>query len=208
VPNVKEHWDRVFTTKDDAEVSWTQPEPALSLSLVAAVCPPPGKVIDVGGGTSALAGRLLDAGYTVAVLDISEAGLARARNRLGERAGNIRWITADITSGPRLGEFDVWHDRAVFHFLTSPEERRNYVELAAATIPIGGHLIVGTFALDGPEKCSGLPVERYDGQKLAREFGRCFSLKRETRETHLTPWGTPQNFTFAVFERINPKSAD
>ena len=105
---MKAHWERVYTAKGDAEVSWTEGEPRRSLTLIAGVCPPPGRGIGVGGGTSALAGRLLDAGYTVAVLDISEAGLVRSRERLGERAGDIRWIVADITTGPDLGEFDVW----------------------------------------------------------------------------------------------------
>ena len=120
---MKDHWESVYAAKGDAEVSWTEAEPRRSLALIAEVCPPPGRVIDVGGGTSALAGRLLDAGYAVAVLDISEAALARSRERLGERVKDIRWIAADITTGPVLGQFDVWHDRAVFHFLTHPADR-------------------------------------------------------------------------------------
>src|SRR5687767_5881994 len=154
----KEHWEAVYTAKSDAEVSWTQPDPRLSLSLITEVCPPPGRVVDVGGGTSALAERLMEGGYDVAVLDIAEAALARARNRLGGRADRIRWIAADVTAHPDLGEFDVWHDRAVFHFLTDPSQRAAYTSLLRKTIRVGGNAVISTFALDGPDSCSGLPV--------------------------------------------------
>jgi len=160
-------------------------------------------VIDVGGGTSVLADRLLDAGYAVTVLDISQAALDRARQRLGARASQVRWIAADVTAAGDLGSFDIWHDRAVFHFLTDPVDRREYIALAEGSVRIGGHLVMGTFALDGPEKCSGLPVERYDAKKLAAELGTGFTLKTALHETHMTPWGKPQQFSFAVFERAN-----
>lgn len=197
----KEHWENVYAAKRDDELSWTQADPGTSLMLIKEAAPH-GKVIDVGGGTSVLSDRLLDAGYAVTVLDISQAALDRAQQRLGARAARARWIAADVTAAGELGTFDVWHDRAVFHFLTDAADRRQYAALAERSIPAGGHLVIGTFALDGPEKCSGLPVERYDGKKLAAELGAGFVLQREIAETHLTPWGKPQQFQYSVFRRV------
>jgi rhodanese-related sulfurtransferase len=198
----KEHWENVYATKADNEVSWTQTDPRTSLMLINEVAPR-GTVIDVGGGTSVVADRLLDAGYSLTVLDISEAALVRARQRLGARASQVRWVAADVTTIGDLGTFDVWHDRAVFHFLTDPADRRKYVALAERSIPVGGHLVIGSFALDGPEKCSGLSVERYDGKKLDSEFRAGFIRTKELAEMHVTPWGKPQQFHYAVFERAN-----
>jgi len=156
----------------------------------------------VGGGASVLVDRLLDLPFgEIVVLDISETALGKARARLGERAGRVRWVVADVTESPELGSFDVWHDRAVFHFLTDPTDRRSYIELARKTVPEGGHLVIATFADDGPEQCSNLDVRRYNARSLASELGDGFTLVREARETHLTPGGKPQQFTFAVFER-------
>jgi hypothetical protein len=197
----KEHWESVYATKGDSEVSWTQPEPRTSLALIAELCPPPGPVIDVGGGTSALGGKLLDAGYDVAVLDLSGAALTRAADALGPRAERVRWIEADVTAGPALGTFRVWHDRALFHFLTSAADRAAYVAVLSATVPRGGHAIIATFAPDGPEKCSGLDVCRYDGPALALAVGAGFVLLKTLPETHLTPWGKPQSFQYSVFRR-------
>jgi len=198
--STKDHWENVYSAKTDREVSWTQADPRTSLDLIRAAAAS-GRVIDIGGGTSALAGRLLDAGYTVTVLDISQAALTRAQENLGRRASQIQWLAADVTMIDDLGEFDVWHDRAVFHFLTDPQDRAKYVALARQTIPAGGHLVIGTFALDGPPMCSGLPVERYDGPKLAALFGPAFTLKKELPQTHQTPWGNLQQFHFAVLQR-------
>ncbi|HOV77532.1 MAG TPA: class I SAM-dependent methyltransferase, partial [Sedimentisphaerales bacterium] len=145
----KEHWESIYLTKADAEMSWTQPDPRSSLALIREACPS-GSVIDVGGGTSVLVDRPLDAGYAVVVLDISEAALVRARDRLGTRAGEVRWIVADVTVVPDLGPFDVWHDRAVFHFLTDPTDRAAYVSMLSRAVPVGGHVVIATFALDGP----------------------------------------------------------
>jgi 2-polyprenyl-3-methyl-5-hydroxy-6-metoxy-1,4-benzoquinol methylase len=195
------HWERVYTSKSEAELSWTQQEPATSLALIEAVRPA-GRVIDVGGGTSLLAERLLDRGYAVTVLDISEAAIDRARQRLGNRATQVHWMVADVTAGPDLGTFDVWHDRAVFHFLTAPEERAAYAALLARTITVGGHAIIATFALDGPERCSGLEVRRYDGLALAAELGPGFHLIKNVPELHRTPWNAPQSFQYSLFERV------
>jgi SAM-dependent methyltransferase len=132
-------------------------------------------VIDVGGGQSFLVDRLLDSGIDkVAVLDISNVALDRTKERLGERAASVEWIEADVTSISDVGTFDLWHDRAVFHFLTEPKDREAYLELASKSIPVGGHMIIGTFATDGPEKCSGLPVCRYDAESMASTLGDPF----------------------------------
>jgi len=160
---------------------------------------PSGAVIDVGGGASPLAGRLLDVGYAVAVLDVSAEALTRAKARLGARAGQVVWIVADVTEAADVGRFDLWHDRAAFHFLTSPYDRRRYVGLLRRTVPPGGHAVIATFALDGPDQCSGLDVVRYDGESLARELGDEFELLRSVPETHITPWGIPQSFQYSVF---------
>jgi SAM-dependent methyltransferase len=202
VSSSKQHWEFIYASKGDAELSWTQPDPALSLSLIGEVCRAAGgSVIDIGGGASPLAARLLDHGYSVAVLDISETALEHARHHLGPRAEQIRWITADVTKCPDLGRFDVWHDRAVFHFLTDAAGRASYVDLLSRTVPPGGHAVIATFALDGPEKCSGLPVCRYDGRSLADELGSGFRLLKTVAERHRTPWGAPQSFQYSVFAR-------
>jgi SAM-dependent methyltransferase len=198
----KAHWEGVYTSTDESEVGWFQPDPALSLQLICFVSPGRGRVIDVGGGASRLVDRLLDSGFEgVAVLDISGAALDKARVRLGERANSAHWIEADVTSAESVGEFDVWHDRAVFHFLTEPDDRRRYVGLAERSVPPGGHLVVATFAPEGPHRCSGLEVCRYDARSLAAEFGDSFSPVREETESHVTPMGSTQAFFYGVFRR-------
>ncbi|QDV37553.1 hypothetical protein ElP_54930 [Tautonia plasticadhaerens] len=156
----------------------------------------------MGGGASVLIDRLLDLGFeTVAVLDISGTALETARARLGRRSGAVRWIEADVTEAGDIGTFDIWHDRAVFHFLTEAADRARYVELARRTVPAGGHLIVATFADEGPRRCSDLDVCRYNPGSLASEFGNGFSLVGGAGETHTTPWGFQQAFTYGVFVR-------
>jgi len=198
----KAHWEGVYTTRGERELGWFQPDPALSLEVIRAVSPGRGGVIDVGGGTSLLVDRLLDSGFKrVAVLDISKAALDKASARLGERANSVRWIEADVTTVGTVGEFDVWHDRAVFHFLTDPVDRRRYVELAHHSISPGGHLVIATFASEGPLKCSGLEVRRYDARSLAAELGDGLALVREATEIHVTPGGSTQAFFYGVFRR-------
>jgi SAM-dependent methyltransferase len=196
------HWEQVYSATDDAEFSWYQPEPGLSLALIREARPAGARVIDVGGGASVLVDRLLALGYQPAVLDISETALARARARLGASAESVEWIVADISVAPGLGRFDVWHDRAVFHFLTKPEERRHYRALAERTVPSGGHLIIGTFAPDGPARCSGLPVCRFDAAGLEAALGPGFRLLRSAAEPHATPTGKVQPFVFGLFQRL------
>jgi 2-polyprenyl-3-methyl-5-hydroxy-6-metoxy-1,4-benzoquinol methylase len=199
--STQEHWESVYASKGERDLSWTQSEPRTSLSLIGEVCPV-GRVIDVGGGTSLLAERLLDRGYSVTVLDISQTAIDRARHRLGARASQIHWIVTDVTAIPDLGSFDVWHDRAVFHFLTAPADRAAYTALLARTVPAGGHAVIATFALDGPEECSGLEVRLYDGQSLAGELGRQFELLKCVPEMHLTPRGGRQSFQSSLFRRV------
>jgi SAM-dependent methyltransferase len=199
----KSHWEGVYSAKLETGVSWYQDEPRLSLELIRAVAPAEwGRIIDVGGGASVLVDRLLDLPFgEIAVLDISETALGKAKARLGERAERVRWVVADVTKAPEVGTFDVWHDRAVFHFLTDPADRRSYVELARKTVPDGGHLIIATFADDGPKRCSDLDVCGYNARSLASELGEGFSLVSEARETHTTPWGSSQPFFYGVFRR-------
>ncbi len=199
--NSKEHWDAIYRSKSDEEFSWTQAEPLLSLRLISEACPS-GKVIDVGGGKSVLAERLLDRNYAVTVLDISKTALALAGARLGAKADRIRWIVADVLAGPALETVDVWHDRAVFHFLTDPAGRAAYRSLLAQTVASGGHVVIGTFALNGPEECSGLAVQRYDARMLAAELGPQFALLKSEEDLHVTPRGKHQAFQYCLFKRV------
>ena len=195
------HWQKVYQTKSDQETSWYPQEPTVSLELVQSCAQPGARIVDVGGGSSALCGRLVELGFDVTVIDIAEAAIARAKERIGDHAKRVRWIVGDVTAIDDLGQFDVWHDRAVFHFLIDEQDRRRYAALAARSVVPGGHLVIGEFALDGPEKCSGLPVERYDESKLAKAFSPAFKVARTSRHTHVTPWGKPQAFFFAVMQR-------
>ncbi|NPU65993.1 class I SAM-dependent methyltransferase [Bradyrhizobium sp. 83012] len=196
------HWQTVYTTKTETEVSWHQDEPATSLRLIReAGAGPSSRIIDVGGGASRLVDALLTAGYgALTVLDISEAALAAARARLGAPAATVGWIAADVRRWRPQASYDVWHDRAAFHFLTDAVDREAYVaRLRSAVVP-GGAVIIGTFALDGPEKCSGLPVVRYDAQSLAGTLGTGFVLQDNCTEAHRTPWGSVQKFQFCRFQ--------
>lgn len=199
----KEHWEAVYRAKGETEVSWYQEEPRLSLELIRSVAPARGgHVVDIGGGASVLVDRLLELPFAdVTVLDLSETALERAQARFGERARRVRWVVADVTASPALGPCDVWHDRAVFHFLTDPADRTRYVNLARQTVVAGGHLVIGSFADDGPERCSNLEVRRYNAATMAAELGHGFSFVQEARELHTTPWGTSQAFFYGVFRR-------
>lgn len=201
------HWQRVYSEKSEPQLSWHQDEPALSLALLRRLCPRGGSVLDVGGGTSLFASRLaseLDAQVTV--VDISAAALERARLRAGPAGARMRWVTADVCGPlwPALGEFDVWHDRAVLHFLTDDPERRRYVQRALDAVRPGGHAVIATFAPDGPEQCSGLAVQRYDAAELSGLFRAGFTPIESHRELHTTPWGSTQPFTCVVLRRAAP----
>ncbi len=201
--NRKQHWETVYTRHQDHELGWYQSDPELSFRLIEKASPSRGRVIDVGGGTSRLPEKLLDRGYQkIAVLDISATAVAKAQARLAQRADRIQWIIADITEAQNLGQFDVWHDRAVFHFLTDPADRKHYVELAGRTLPKGGRLIVGTFALNTPPRCSGLDTCHYDAAGLAAQFGAEFRVVDEVSHLHTKPTGTQQHFIFLTLERV------
>jgi SAM-dependent methyltransferase len=198
------HWQRVFMTKEADALSWYQSFPEISLRLIArAGAGPSSRLIDVGGGDSLLVDTLLSKGFAdVTVLDISPAALERARQRLGEKGHKVRWIEADITAWTPEETWDVWHDRAVFHFLTAPEDRAAYRERLNAALKPGGQAILATFAADGPEKCSGLPVVRYEPLTLAAELGPGLKLAETQRQVHTTPSGKAQNFLYCRFERV------
>ena len=199
--NRKEHWEQVYSKKKPDEVSWYQAEPTLSLKLTdQAAGGQPASVIDVGGGASRLVDRLLDRPtMKVTVLDLSGTALSAARQRLGPQAARVNWIEADILNVdlPEAA-YDIWHDRAVFHFLTDAADRRRYVEQVSRSVKIGGHVLVATFDADGPTKCSGLDVARYSPDELHAQFGNAFRLLRSEHESHVTPWGAIQKFVYCV----------
>ena len=201
----KNHWEKIYTTKASDAVSWFQSHAEVSVGLVKATgAGLDAAIIDVGGGASTLVDDLLALGYTnLTVLDLSAAALAAARKRLGGKASAVRWIEADITKANLPDhQFDIWHDRAVFHFLTSPEDRAAYVRAVLHSVKPGGHVIVATFAEDGPNQCSGLPVMRYRPDELHAEFGEAFSLLRHEKEAHHTPSGTVQQFVYCYCRRM------
>ncbi len=197
------HWENVYTKKGDHEVSWFQERPSPSLELLAQVCPSPtSDVIDIGGGTSRLVDNLVENRFqNVTVLDLSGAALKTSMTRLGDRAAQVRWVVADATSWEPVRAYDIWHDRAVFHFLTEEHDRAAYIARLVRGLKVGGHAIIGTFALDGPERCSGLPVVRYDTASLARTLGQAFKPVHAARHEHSTPWRSQQIFQFSVFRR-------
>jgi SAM-dependent methyltransferase len=199
----KQHWEEVYETKSPDEVSWFQQRPEVSLRLIAGMGL--GKtdgIIDVGGGASVLVDFLLDEGYeNLTVLDISAAALARARQRVGERAAKVKWIEADVTVFQSPATFALWHDRAVFHFLTTAADRAAYVRTLRQALRPGGHVIIATFAADGPTRCSGLDVTRYDAPGICAQLGAGFELQEEVREVHRTPWQTEQAFSYFRFIR-------
>lgn len=195
----KEHWEHVYSTKSSNDVSWFQEHAERSLQLIRGTdVPLDASIIDIGGGASTLVDDLLKIGYSsLSVLDLSAAALATAQKRVGARASAVQWIEANITSVELpIHSYDVWHDRAVFHFLTTPEERHAYVNAVLRAVKPGGHVIVATFAEDGPTKCSGLPVMRYSANELHAEFGSPFTLLQHEKEEHHTPFGTVQKFVY------------
>jgi SAM-dependent methyltransferase len=199
-----DRWENVYATLMSTELSWYEREPTTSLRLVEEAAPgPSAAVVDIGAGVSTLVDRLLaDRFGDVTVLDISQHALDLVRERLGERAEQaVTFVHEHVVKWKPSRTFDVWHDRAVFHFLTDPTARDRYVDLAARSIPAGGTLILATFALDGPTRCSGLPVTGYSATDLEETFSAHFKLVQSEREDHVTPGGVVQPFTWAVLER-------
>ncbi len=202
----KQHWEQVYVTKASDSVSWFQEHADQSLRFIHNTgLGTNAAIIDVGGGASNLVDDLVAEGYTdLTVLDLSSAALAVAKQRLGKQADAVHWMEGDITRAefPEY-RFDIWHDRAVFHFLTDPADRHAYVERVMHAVRPDGHVIVATFAADGPEKCSGLPVMRYQPEGLHAEFGDAFLLVAHEKEVHHTPFGTDQQFVYCYCRKGN-----
>ena len=199
----KAHWEKVYGKNSPKKVSWYQKEPVLSLDLIhrtqlARDAP----IIDVGGGASTLVDLLCDEAFThVGVLDLSARALTHAKDRLGDKADGIEWYEADITEFVPPHRFMLWHDRAAFHFLTCKSDRKRYVRVLRQALEPGGHLIIMTFAIDGPAKCSGLDIVRYDAEKLIEVLGPGFDLVETGNEVHMTPTGNQQKFAYFRFLR-------
>jgi 2-polyprenyl-3-methyl-5-hydroxy-6-metoxy-1,4-benzoquinol methylase len=197
------HWEGVYSTKAENEVSWFQATPAISLEMIKeAGRGPDAAIIDVGGGESRLVDALLRDGYrSITVLDLSRNAVETTKRRLGHDTDKVEWIVADVTTWTPARTYDIWHDRAAFHFLTDPADRAAYLDRLHSALAANGQAIIATFALDGPEKCSGLPVQRYDPDTLARELGPSFRLADSRRQHHHTPWNSVQSFQFSRFVR-------
>lgn len=197
--DAKSHWEKVYATKAPEAVSWYRAHLETSLALIERAAPDPSaSIIDVGGGESTLVDDLLARGYhCITVLDVSQTAIEVSKKRLGSAAEEVSWLVADISKVQLLqNAYDVWHDRAVFHFLTGAEDRIAYVRQVAHAVKPGGHVIVSTFGPEGPTKCSGLDVARYDAHSLHEQFGVRFRLVDSTKEIHQTPFGTTQQFLY------------
>jgi SAM-dependent methyltransferase len=200
----KSHWESVYNRKSAQETSWYQLEPRLSIDLIEKTGVDRNEaIIDVGGGASVLIDFLLDLGYSdLTVMDISASALQQVRQRLGHKASTVDWIEADVTDFAPGRTFDLWHDRAVFHFLTEDEDRANYLQALNEALKPRGWVIMAAFALDGPEKCSGLKIVQYDAERLGKELGENYRLERQVKEMHVTPAGHHQSFGFYCFRKM------
>ncbi len=197
----KNHWETVYNTKNPDEVSWTQEKPQTSLDFIHALgLDKTANIIDIGGGDSKLVDFLLEEGFeNITVLDISAKALERAQSRLGEKAKKVKWVVSDITQFKPTEQYDLWHDRAAFHFLTEPEQISNYVKLTEKAVK--GNFILGTFSEQGPKKCSGLDITQYSEEKMETTFQNAFQKLECKTEDHTTPFGTNQNFVFCSFRK-------
>jgi ubiquinone/menaquinone biosynthesis C-methylase UbiE len=199
----QEHWQGVYGSKAETEVSWFQQRPSISLELIkAARCNRHDPIIDIGGGASRLVDTLLDAGHdAITVLDLSAKALETSKRRLGARAKQVEWVVSDVTRWEPAQQYAIWHDRAAFHFLTELADRAAYADRLARALRPGGEAIIGTFALDGPAQCSGLPVVRYDAASLGQTLGPAFALFETRADDHRTPSGSIQKFQFSRFRK-------
>jgi SAM-dependent methyltransferase len=201
--NAKRHWDAAYQTRGARNVSWYQPEPTVSLALIDELrLPRDAAIVDLGAGASSLAARLLGRGFIdITVLDVSAQALELARADLGADAARVRWLEQDLLSWSPQRRYDLWHDRALFHFLVDPAQRERYAEALRSALRPAGRAIIGTFAADGPTSCSGLPVARYDGDQLTAAFDGSFRTLATRREQHHTPGNSIQPFTWITLER-------
>ncbi len=202
--DAKSHWETIYKTKSSKDVSWYTPSLNKSLELIRSLdLPKNAAIIDVGGGASTLPDDLLAEGFkSITVLDISSEALEVSKKRLGDKANLIQWIESDLTKvSLPVSKYDLWHDRAVFHFLTQQETRVKYVDVLKNTLKLGGHILIATFGSNGPLKCSGLDIVRYSSQDLQRELGDFFQLTKEYTENHTTPFNTTQEFIYCLFKR-------
>ena len=200
--NRKAHWETIYDTKALNEVSWYQPTPRTSLDFIQKYAEKDDAIIDVGGGDSFLVDHLLDLDYTnISVLDISENAIERAKKRLGDKAQNVKWIVSDITEFEPKESYNIWHDRAVFHFLTDAKDIEKYQQIVAAALSPKGKKLIGTFSESGPKKCSGIEIKQYSENLLKQTFQRDFEPLECFFENHTTPFDTIQNFVFCSFEK-------
>lgn len=197
----KQHWETVYETKNPDQVSWTQEFPKTSMDFIHSFqVPKTAKIIDIGGGDSKLVDYLLEEGYEhVTVLDISAKSLEKAQKRLGKKAEKVNWIVSNITDFQPETTYDIWHDRAAFHFLTKPEQIEKYVEIASKSVV--GYMVLGTFSVNGPLKCSGLEIKQYNEETMTKTFEKDFDRLNCLIEDHTTPFDTKQNFLFCSFKR-------
>lgn len=200
---LKKHWDKIYSTKKPNEVSWTQEIPLTSLNFIHNfTLPKDAAIIDVGGGESKLVDFLLDEGFTnITVLDISAQALIKTQTRLGDRASKVNWVVSDVAEFRPIQKFDVWHDRATFHFLTTHEQIERYIDLAGRSVKPGGYMAIGTFSENGPTKCSGLDIRQYSESELEKTLTYYFRKIKCITEDHITPFHTVQNFLFCSFRR-------
>ncbi|MBT8394284.1 MAG: methyltransferase domain-containing protein [Flavobacteriaceae bacterium] len=200
----KEHWEKIYSTKKLNEVSWYQPSPETSLNLISELnIPKSANIIDIGGGDSFLVDNLLELGYSnITLLDISRKAIERAKNRLGEKCKHVKWIEADASDFDPTETYDLWHDRAAFHFLTDETEINNYLKSATKGVKESGHLIIGTFSTEGPKKCSGIEIKQYSEKSLLDRFKEAFKKIECKIIEHTTPFNSIQNFIFCSFKKI------
>ena len=199
----RDHWETIYSHKVETDLSWHQDDPSVSLELMQeAGLTPETSVIDIGAGTSRVVDRLLSLGLRdISVLDLSAHALEKVRYRLGDRGKTVSWIAADVTAWQSSRVYDIWHDRAVFHFLVDPVDRASYVERLSSSLTLGSHAVIATFAPDGPEKCSGLDVKRYSPDLLSKTLGNTFDLVAHRFHLHRTPAGRPQSFQYSLFRK-------
>lgn len=203
--SIKQHWENIYQTKDTThEVSWYQDNPQISTELILSTgADKNGNMIDIGGGDSKLADKLIELGFkNLFVLDISAKALGKAKTRLGDKAGVVTWIEADVLEFETDTRFDIWHDRATFHFLTEKKDIARYIETASEFIKPKGHLIISAFSINGPKRCSGLDITRYSEDSIKETFGKALNHIKSFEKVHVTPFNTKQNFLYAIFKKV------